>query len=326
MTRYLRFTSPVVLQKFVHHQAMQWADWRKLELRREPDVGAFVLRIPDAAKLRPDDERLLIAAPPSDAAGGKCVLGELWRWARPVLRGAAERDAPACWLLLLQGSESAACDPLIDAAPDGFDLLELEGSENGGQRMLACLVRGEAGRMLAQAPPEGLTPFECDELPGGGHAALPRGWGAPRMLGELWPQGADRVVLYEVEANGEWRARECFVVNRIPLAQLVEAKPPPIQSLEDLTRDIRPARWRVVRKASAALEEARDLDSVECWRVVFRIKTYDAGADPLASGDRRGHELGLAFLQVLDECEAGLLPEILYSAVDISEGERWHFL
>jgi hypothetical protein len=326
MTRYLRFTSSAELQAFVHLQARHWADWRKLELRRELDPDEFVLGVPDAAKLRPADEQRVVNDPMLGGDVGKCILGNLWRFARPVLRGSAERDAPACWLLLLQGAMPDACDQFVEAAPEGLELLELRVSEEGGRHMFACVVRGEAGCMLAQAPPEGVTAFECDVLPSGGYAALPAGWSAPRMLGELWPTEPDVLVIYWRGPDDAFRVQETEVVNRIPLAQLVEAEPAPIQSLKDLTRDIRPARWRVVRRAFADTEGARDLDSVECWRVVFRVKTFDVGAHPLASGDWRGHELGHAFLQVLDECEAGLLPEILYSAVDVSEAERWHLL
>lgn len=326
MTRYLKFTSAVALQTFVFHQARHWADWRSLELWREPDDGLFVLGVPDTVKLRPADEQMLVGATLSGPGVAKCCLGELWRFARPVRRSSAERDAPFCWMLLLQGAQSAACDQLVEAAPDGFELLDLHSSDAGGQRMFGCIVRGEAGRMLAHTPPDGVTAFECDELPGRGRAALPIGWSAPRMLGELWPQGSDRFVVYWRGPDDAFRTQEFFVADQIPLAQLVEAEPTVIHGLEDLTRDIRPARWRVVRHSIAGSEEPRDLDSVECWRVVFRVKTYDSGADPLASGDWRGHELGHAFLQVLDECEAGLLPEMLYSAVDISEAERWHLL
>lgn len=326
MTTLLRFESSSTLQSFIRDRALAWSDWRGMPIWRNPAAGSFTIGVPTAANVVAFVGAERVESPPTGPQVVASTLGDLWRCARPVLRDRSAADTPCAWLFILTGLEIDSCDRFIDVAPSGLEMLELQESASQGRSYFACILRGEAARILAQSPPVGCEAFECDETPGGGLAALPAGWRAPRMLDELWPQGRDRIAVYRQESHGEFTMQELREAKRYPLAHLLTKELKAGKSLADPTRRLRKSRWRVVHRASIAPEELRDLDNGETTPVVFRVKTFDHSGRAGNLGQLEGHELGNSLLQVLDECEAGLLPTIRYSAIDISEFERWHFL
>jgi len=326
MTTLLRFDSSSTLQSFIRDRALAWSGWRDVPIWRNPAAGSFTISVPTAANVAGAVGAERIESPPAGPQVVASTLGDLWRCARPVLRDRSVADTPCAWLFILNGLEIDSCDRFIEVAPSGLEMLKLEETASEGRSFFACILRGEAARILAQSPPVGCEAFECDETPGGGLAALPAGWRAPRMLDELWPQGRDRIAVYRRNADGEFSMQELREAKRYPLAQLLTEELKAGKSLADPTRRLRKSRWRVVHRASIAPEELRDLDNGETIPVVFRVKTFDHSGRAGNLGQLEGHELGNSLLQVLDECEAGLLPAIRYSAIDISEFERWHFL
>lgn len=329
MSTFLRFDTSAGLQAFIRDHALAWSAWREIPIWRDHAAGTFTLKSPELQLCSTPIGGQRLEAPPSGSQVVENTLGELWRSARPTPRDRLGADAPCSWLFVFAGLDTNSCDQFIELAPAGLEVLILQESTTDGKRYRACMLRGEAARMLAQSPPVGCEAFECDETPGGGLAALPCGWRVPRMLDELWPEGRDRIVLYRRTPDGVFSVQEMREAERYPLANILAAWPTAAKCAEGLaapTDRLRPSQWRVVRRESIGPKGLRDLDSGETIPTVFRVKTVDAGARAGSLAAAQGHHLGNSLLQVLDECEAGLLPSINYAAVDLSEYERWHFL
>jgi hypothetical protein len=253
-------------------------------------------------------------------------LGETWKRARPIRRDERAQVAPICYLLVVEGDLEATARQVIDHAPLNLELVTLAIDEPKSKEAHGFLLLGDTGQLLAHSPPFGCTGYECDPLPSGGLAAFPVGWTLPPLSEHLWPQVRDCVILYTVDA-ANYTAATATITRRLPLAQILTCSATPEPVLTDAMEHIKRTPWRVVRRETPQAEDFDWPEEHSTTSVVYRLRTYDRGAS--TAGDLRsprGHELGSAFLQILDECEAGLLPDVQYSAFDAGRYERWHLL
>jgi hypothetical protein len=330
MSRALHFDGPVAFQRFLRDQATRAPHWRGLKAQRDLNSDGFILEWPDDIEVR---ESPGCTAKPWTAfvradsdAERPFELGETWKRARPIRRDERAQMAPICYLLVVHGDLEATARQVIDQAPVNLEFVTLAIEESKSKEAYGFLLLGEAGRMVAHSPPIGCTGYECDPLPSGGLAAFPVGWTAPPLSEHLWPQVRDCVILYTADATN-YTAETVTISRRLPLAQLLtcSAKPEPV--LSDAKERIKRTPWRVVRREAPHSEDVDGPEEHGTTSVVYRLRTFDRGSS--AAGDlqsARGHELGSAFLQILDECEAGLLPDVQYSGFDAGRYERWHFL
>jgi hypothetical protein len=324
MSRFVEIQGRVALHRYLEQTAVLWPGWRTLRLwfPHEPTERLqFVLEAPDHGALpQPDGVRAATAAPTEEPV----LLGDLWRRARPMRRYRAG-EAAELHLLVVAANLTAVLQQLLVECPFGLTFVSLRATE-GAAEMAAFLIRGEAGRFFAHTPPLGCTSYACDELPTGGLAALPLGWAVAPLSATLWPEGASSVLVYEV--GDDRHAVEAFTITeKRAIANLVEPLPAPKRPMSNPLQDLRPTPWRVVRAGGWRPPPTEGLDDRDRVRVVFRIRTFVR--TPSGPGDERsyrGHDLGHALLQVLDECQAGLLPEIRYAAVQYDAEERWHLL
>jgi hypothetical protein len=324
VSQLLEFDSSLLFQRFLRDHATRWPNWRSMRVWVPARRDVYVLECPaEHSPNVPLGVRVIDSVPASDVSG-ELRLGDLWMLARPVARDQRPQSTPKCYLLLLEDSDRDIARIVIEAAPAGLELVKLVGTD--GWSALAFLVHGDAGRLIAHSPPHGCMGFECDEFPCGGIAALPTGWSTPSLLEELWPTSRESVILYQGSAAGH-RVLQATIGERLPLVDLLRADTKPILDLPDPTKGIEKTPWRVIQLEHVEHHAPSDADEREKVNVVYRLRTFDrAHAAPGDFESRRGHALGQPFLQVLDECEAGLLPEIRYAAVDPREDERWHFL
>ena len=330
MNRALHFDGPLAFQRFLREQAARAQNWRGLKAQRDLEGNGFILEWP--ADVETKDIPGCTAKPwtaflPADnEAGRPFELGETWRRARPVRRDERAQMTPACYLLVVKGDLESTARQVIDQAPVNLEFVTLSIEESGANEVHGFILLGDAGRMVAHSPPIGCKGYECDPLPSGGLAAFPIGWTAPPLSEHLWPQTRDSVILYAVDATNH-TATTAVVTRRLPLAQILTCPSKPEPVLGDAKSSMKRTPWRVVRREAPHLEDVDHSDEQATTSVVYRLRTFDRGSS--AAGDltsARGHELGSAFLQILDECEAGLLPDVQYSGFDASRYERWHLL
>jgi hypothetical protein len=330
MNRALHFDGPLAFQRFLREQAARAQNWRGLKAQRDLKSGGFVLEWPADVEIK--DMPGCTAKPwtaflPADnEADRPFELSETWRRARPVRRDERAQMTPACYLLVVKRDLESTARQVIDQAPVNLELVTLSIEEFGANEVHGFVLLGDAGRMVAHSPPIGCTGYECDPLPSGGLAAFPIGWTAPPLSENLWPQTRDSVILYAVDATSH-TAVTAAITRRLPLAQILTCPSKPEPVLVDAKNSMKRTPWRVVRREAPHLEDVDDSDDQGTTSVVYRLRTFDRGSS--AAGDltsARGHELGSAFLQILDECEAGLLPDVQYSGFDADRYERWHFL
>ena len=324
MSQLLEFDSSLVFQRYLRDYATRWAGWRSLRVWLPARRDVYMLECPaESTPNVPTGVRAIDSVPALDVSGD-LRLGDLWMLARPVARDQRPQSTPKCYMLLPEETNRDIARVAIEEAPAGLELVKLFGPD--GWTAPAFLMHGDAGRLLAHSPPPGCTGFECDELPHGGLAALPTGWSTPSLLEELWPTNRESVILYQQSATGH-RVVMTTMGDRFPLVDLLRADTKPLMELPDPTKGVEKTPWRVIQSERVEQHAPTDADERDKVNVVYRLRTFDrAHAAPGDFESRRGHELGQPFLQVLDECEAGLLPEIRYAAVDARDDERWHFL
>jgi len=330
MSRALHFASPLAFQRFLGDQATRAPNWRGLKAQRDLNGDGFILEWPADIELRDMPGCTFkpwttFARAESDA-DQPFKLGDTWKRARPIRRDERAQVAPICYLIVVHGDLEATARQVIDLAPVNLEFVTLAIEESKSKEAYGFLLLGDAGRMVAHSPPIGCTGYECDALPSGGLAALPIGWTTPPLSEHLWPQVRDCVILYTVDASS-YTAATATITRRLPLAQILtcSAKAEPV--LQDVKERINRTPWRVVRREAPHAEDVDGSDEHSTTSVIYRLRTFDRGSS--AAGDltsARGHELGSAFLQILDECEAGLLPDVQYSGFDAGRYERWHFL
>jgi|GEM_PF-2632065 len=325
MNLFYEFDSSVAFQRFLREHAITWPEWRSLRIWLRTDGDAFIVEC-----RKKEYQSLYRDAKPVKAArtngSTELRLDDLWTRAQLVMRHQHAGTTPKHHMLLLKANEADVARLVIDEAPAGLEMLELKCiSETEGASFQAFIVHGDAGRILAHSPPHGCYGFECDELPRGGIAAMPIGFTLPSMLEELWPVARECVVLYLGDGHFPFVTT---VVKRLPLVTLIRTDPKPLLSLSEHSKRIVATPWHVVRSLRRVVDDDEHLEDERLRvKVVYRLRTFDHAPVAGESHARsRGHELGRDFLQVLDECEAGLLPEVRYAAVDIGECERWHFL
>ncbi len=326
MSRIAEITGNEALQVFLEVHATRWPNWRQqrccLSERR------CWIELPDGI----DDPKIagvaMRMAMPAESELGVTTLGDLWKSFAPVPRDRVAEGAPTCWLLLVEDADPTIGDQVIDQAPvdlERLTLQEITGEDVGVS--YAYLIHGEAGRMLAQVPPLGCSAYECESLPRNLLAALPLGWSPPPVLDELWPEGGDRVALYGKKSSTSRDVRILTVTQRLPLARILTMEPTVQVPLVRPLDRIRESPWKVLRAPTYLMEQIEELDDAVRRPAVFRFKTYDRSFALGATHEGpKGHELGDAFLQALDECDVGLLPDFKYAAHDPDEFERWHLL
>ena len=328
MTRYLEFATSQAFQRFVGERAVLWPDWRSCTVLRNRVNGSFLLEAMVAADAsHPSVSGRVEAAPPNERCA-RCKLGDLWKFAQPAPRAPRSgKSSESCLLLIEPGSERAI-DQIIESAPDGIELLELQSTRPGAEGLtIGCLVHGEGGRTIAHSPPPGCRGFDVDQIARGHRVAVPPGWTAPGLLDELWPETPGLMLIYErLEGAERWSVRSHVISRRLPLALLLRLDEAPQAVRQNAAESLKPMSWRVIPALRFATDAPIDLENRETRPAVFRIRTYDRPAGGDAMGTSRGHDLGAPLLRILDECEAGLLPDMRYAAIDISDRERWHFL
>lgn len=327
MSIFLHFDGALEFQRFLRDRVSHWPDWRRLRAWKHSDGTSFVLECPAALGDRVPDGVRRLAAAAARHASEPFLLGEVWRRGRPVQRSQRTQALPSCHLLVVEENLKDVARLVIEQAPAGLELLTLEfepGSRS--RRALGFLLHGDAGRMVAHAPPFGCRAYECDFLPRGGIAACPLGWSPPNLSEELWPASSETAVIYSVAEDGHAVAL-ATIAARQSVADLVTCRPECELALKEIDERMAKTPWRVVRRQTPPLGTDEDeVDSLGV-SVVYRLRTFErtnADAGDLTTG--RGHRLGQSFLQILDECEAGLLPKVLYAAFEPRPYERWHFL
>lgn len=326
MTRAVEITGNEPMQVFLEFHATRWPNWRRQRCLFS-ERGCWI-ELPDGT----DDPEMtgvkVRSSMPAHSELSSMQLGDLWKYFAPGPRDRSLEGPPACWLLLVQDAAGTVGDQVIDQAPFNLERLELQEITGGASLPLyAYLIHGDAGRMLAQVPPPGCTAYECENLPRNLLAALPLGWSPPRLPDELWPEGGERVALYGRGSSTSSDVRVLTVTKRLPLARMLTMEPTVHVPLARNEQRLLRSSWRVLRAPTYTIQATEDVDEVDRRPAVFRFKTYDQSrAMGAASQSPKGHELGAALLQALDECEVGLLPDFRYASHDHDELERWHLL
>ena len=327
MNTYLRFDGSLAFQRFLGDHATRIAGWRGVRAWKPPGQEGFLVEWPSTEPLPTTLGGFTESAPPSPSSGSSFLLGETWRRARPVRREERGHMAPSCFLILVREGLDGAARLIIEQAPAGLEFISLSIGD-GGVAKEACgfLLRGEAGRMVAHAPPFGCVGYECDELREELLLAFPVGWTVPPLLEELWPEMGGSVHLYAADSTTH-SITTGVLRRRLPLADLVSCTAKPQEVLINAHASMKRTPWRVIRRESPRTDHEGEAEERGVVSVVYRLRTFDRAFS--AAGDissSRGHELGQSFLQILDECEAGLLPEVLYAGFDAQRYERWHLL
>jgi hypothetical protein len=330
MNRALHFDGPLAFQRFLRDQAVRVRNWRGLKAQRDLKSDGFILEWPadvEIVDMPGCTAKPWTGFPPAeDDAGRPFALGETWRRARPVRRDERVQMAPACYLLIVHGDLESTTRQVIDQAPVNLEFVTLSIEQTESHEVHGFLLLGDAGRMVAHSPPVGCTGYECDLLPVGGLAAFPVGWTAPPLSEHLWPSMRDSVILYTVEPTS-YTTKTAAITSRLPIAQILTCPSKAEPVLVDAINGMKRTPWRVVRREAPHEEDIGESEENGTTSVVYRLRTFDRRSS--AAGDltsARGHELGSAFLQILDECEAGLLPDVRYSGFDAGRYERWHLL
>lgn len=330
MKKTIHFDGPLAFQRFLRDHAARAQNWRALKAQRDVNSDGFILEWPADVEIKDmpgcTAKPWTAFSPANNDADRPFALGETWRRARPIRRDERAQLAPTCYLLVVHGDLEATARQVIDQAPVNLEFVTLSIEESGSKKVHGFLLLGDSGRMVAHSPPMGCTGYECDSLPSGGLAALPVGWTAPPLSEHLWPQTRDCVILYSVDPT-RYAAMTAAVTCRLPLAQILTCPSKAEPVLVDSRNRMMRAPWRVIRRETPHAEDIDKLEEEGTTSVVYRLRTFDRGST--VAGDltsARGHELGSAFLQILDECEAGLLPDVQYSGFDAGRYERWHLL
>jgi hypothetical protein len=327
MSIFLHFDGALAFQRFLRDRASHWPDWRRLRAWKHSDGVGFVLECPQVIQDRVPEGIRRLAAVTAQHPDDPFLLGEVWRRGRPVQRSQRTQSLPSCHLLIVEANVEDVARLVIEQAPAGLELLTLELEPGpGNRRVSGFLLHGDSGRMVAHAPPFGCRAYECDFLPRGGIAACPMGWSPPNLSEELWPPSSEAAVLYSFAAEGH-SVTLATIAARQPVADLVTCQSERELALKGVDERMAKTPWRVVRRHTPVLATGEDDVESLGVSVVFRLRTFErdsAHAGDLTTG--RGHRLGQSFLQILDECEAGLLPKVLYAGFDPKPYERWHFL
>jgi hypothetical protein len=330
MNRALHFDGPLAFQRFLRDQAVRVRNWRGLKAQRDLKSDGFILEWPTDVEIMAmpgcTAKPWTGFAPAENDAERPFALGETWRRARPIRRDDRAQMVPTCYLLIVHGDLESTTRQVIDQAPVNLEFVTISIEQTKSHELHGFLLLGDAGRMLAHSPPVGCTGYECDPLPSGGLAAFPIGWTAPPLSDHLWPQLRDSLILYAVEPTS-YAAKTAAITSRLPLAQILTCPSKAEPALLDARNGMKRTPWRVVRREAPHEENIAESEEHRTTSVVYRLRTFDRGSS--AAGDlksARGHELGSAFLQILDECEAGLLPDVRYSGFDAGRYERWHLL
>lgn len=335
MSRCLEFSHAASFMKFLDHEATRVVNWQDTVWWKLDDSAGFRIALPVETDLHIPADARIVDEPPTAAIGAPRRLGELWKSARPVSRANLAAAIPHCWMLLIDVDAPGLYDAIIETAPAMLQMLEFRLAYSPEAPVgRAFIVHGTPGQMLAHQPPLGCRSFECDELPGGGLAAFPIGWTLPSLPDQLWPQTNASFLLYTIDHAGTHSAHALEVTQRTPLSALIglEARGP--QLIGNPLARLDPVPWRVLPHRGPHNADRLDSERQGAVPAVFRLRTYDRGLDFRlealdAPAEPDGHDLGHALLQVLDEAEAGILPEFAYAAADAIVGgtrQRWHFL
>jgi hypothetical protein len=323
----LHFDGALGFQRFLRDRASHWPDWRRLRAWKHHDGSGFVLECPQAIADRVPDAVPRLTSSAAQRASEVFLLGDVWRRGLPVQRSQRAQSSPSCYLLIVEQNLKDAASIVIEQAPAGLEFLSLELEPGpGNRRVSGFLLQGDSGRMVAHAPPFGCRAYECELLPRGGIAACPRGWSPPNLSEELWPASSDTVIIYSITEE-KHTVTLATIVTRQPVANLVTGQSEPELALMGVDERMVKTPWRVVRREALPPEADDDETDALGVSVVYRLRTFErisAAAGDLTTG--RGHQLGQSFLQILDECEAGMLPKVLYAGFDPKPYERWHFL
>ena len=335
MSRCIEFSHAASFMKFLDLEATRVENWHDTVWWKLDGGAGFRIALPAETDLHIPADARIVDEPPTAAIGAPRLLGELWKSARPISRAHLATAIPHCWMLLIDVDAPGLYDAVIESAPAMLQLIEFRiGQSPDATVHRAFIVHGTPGQMLAHQPPFGCRSFECDELPGGGLAAFPIGWTLPSLPHQLWPEPNASFLLYTIDHVGTHAAYALEVTQRTPLSALlgIEARSPKLIA-NPLAR-LDPVPWRVLPYRSGHNADRLDSERQGAVPAVFRLRTYDRGLDFRetaldAPAEPDGHDLGHALLQVLDEAEAGILPEFAYAAADASVGgtrQRWHFL
>ena len=155
MSLLLEFDSSQVFQRFLRDHATRWPDWRSMRVWVPTRRDVYVLECPtEHSSNAPAGVRVIDSVPALDVSG-ELRLGDLWMLARPVARDQRPQSTPKCYLLLLEDPDRDIARIVIEDAPAGLELVKLVGAY--GWSAQAFLMHGDAGRLIAHAPPHGCT-------------------------------------------------------------------------------------------------------------------------------------------------------------------------
>ena len=335
MSRCIEFSHAASFMKFLDLEATRVANWHDTVWWKLDGGAGFRIALPVETDLHIPTDARIVDEPPTAAIGAPRLLGELWKSARPVSRAHLAAAIPHCWMLLIDVDAPGLYDVIIESAPAMLQLLEFRIANSPEAPVgRGFIVHGTPGQMLAHQPPMGCRSFECDELPGGGLAAFPIGWTLPSLPDQLWPQTNASFLLYAIDRAGTHSAHALEVTQRTPLSALLGLEVRGPQLIANPLARLDPVPWRVLPHRGGHNADRLDSERQGAVPAVFRLRTYDRGLDFRqatldATAGPDGHDLGHALLQVLDEAEAGILPEFAYAAADANVGgtrQRWHFL